>query len=107
MKKVNEELSAILEKNQIKKIALYGYGVNAKRLLEYFSNFDVEVYCVIDKNYREVKCSSAYSLEMEIPDVDSVCVTLCNPEEEIMIRLKTKLPNCFIWKLADLNNRVW
>lgn len=96
--RINEKISS----HRIKCMALYGYGYNAKRLLDYINDMDVEIPYVIDQRFEDITDISAYSLQADLPEVDSVCITLKNPEFEIKNALERKMPNSYIWQLADI-----
>lgn len=101
------ELSRKIEGCGLKNMALYGYGQNARRLFEYLRDIRIEVPYVIDKRYTDITETTAYSLEMELPEVDGVCITLKKPEPEIMETLKEKLPFSYIWQLSDWDIEGW
>lgn len=95
-----EKIHREIEGHGIKRLALYGYGNNASRLMEYLNG--IEIPYVIDRNYVNINEMPAYAPYMDLPEVDSVCITLKKPESEIKDMLEKKLPNSYIWQLADL-----
>ena len=105
--RIFSELSRKIESCRLKNMALYGYGQNARRLFEYFQDIRIEIPYVIDKRYADITETTAYSLEMELPEVEGVCITLKKPEPEIMETLKKKLPFSYIWQLSDLGIEEW
>lgn len=104
---VKSEIAAFLQKNNTKTLALYGYGENARRLMCYLAELGITVSYIIDQNYEEKSFRPAYSLDMDLPPADSVCVTLAQPEQKIVENLKKKLPTACIWRLVDLKNKIW
>lgn len=95
-----------LRSHDITKMALYGYGRNAKRLMEYLDGTGVDIIYVIDRNYKNIKDMKAYSLQMELPPTDAVCITLEKPEEKIREELRHRLPNSYIWQIKDLETDI-
>lgn len=102
-----QEISETLQRNEVKTLALYGYGWNAKRLMCYLTELGVEVSYIIDREYQTKDFRPAYSLKMDLPAVDSVCVTLDSHHQEVITELKRKLPDAHIWQLADAKIRIW
>ncbi len=100
-------LSREIDSCGLSNMALYGYGQNARRLLEYLKDIKIEIPYVIDKRHADIREMTAYSLEMELPEVESVCITLKKPEPEIMEMLKERLPSSYIWQLSDLGIKEW
>ncbi len=107
--KVIAELTAILLEHKIKTMALYGYGSNAKCLMSYLSkmNTDVKIKYVIDQDYQNKDYYPAYSLDMNLPDVDSICITILDPIPEVECVLRKKFRDAYIWKLAELETKAW
>lgn len=104
-KRVAARISKEIQSHNIKNMAFYGYGNNARRLMEYIS--DVEIRYVIDRRYADIRELPAYSLSMDLPEVDSVCITLKKTEKDIKDTLIKKLPKAYIWQLMDLELSEW
>lgn len=103
--KIAAKISREMQNHNIKNMALYGYGNNARRLMGYISG--VEICYVIDKRYADIHELPAYSLSMDLPEVDSVCITLKKTEQGIKDALIKKLPDAYIWQLMDLKMSEW
>ena len=101
------EISNIFLKNQISSAALYGMGNNGKRILLYLNELQIDVKYVIDRNFSEVNFEPVYNLEMDLPTVESVCVTLKKSSLEIIQDIRRKLPKTLIWTLQDISTGVW
>ena len=73
--------------NEIKKIALYGMGVEAKHFLQIAEDIDVEICYGIDRRPNEV-LTPCYKPTDTLPDVDAILITNLRSEiSEIKINL--------------------
>lgn len=106
-KRITAEFINKVQNHGIKSMALYGYGNNARRLMEYITDMKIEIPYVIDRNYVGISDLPAYSLSMDLPEVDSVCITLKKPEREIKNILEKKLSDSYIWQLMDFMSDEW
>lgn len=103
-----ERIKNEIESHMVRRMALYGYGYNARRLMGYLDDMmTIEIPYVIDRNYANIREVPAYPLYTELPMVDSVCITLRKAEPEIRKALESMLPNSYIWQLADLEVDEW
>lgn len=108
-KKWNEILFTIknvFELNKISTLAIYGFGIYAQRFMLYLKELSINVEYVIDKNYSEVNFQPAFNIEMDLPQIDSICITIKNNVYEIQKKLKKKMSNTYIWSLKDLNGII-
>ena len=101
-----EDISTLLRTHNVRTLALYGFGKNARILMEYLSNLDVEVCYIIDQNYSDKVFSPGYTLEMELPPVDSICITPAVPLPEVERRLREKMRDTYIWSLREMKGWV-
>lgn len=102
------ELKKIIQQKNIHKIALYGLGNNAKRLQLYLKQFNIEVLYFIDRNLNQKNVLlPIYNIEMELPQVESICVTSNKITDEWIEYLQKKMPNTQIWKIEELGKEIW
>ena len=101
-----EDIAALLRTHSVHTLALYGFGKNARILMEYLSDLDVEVCYIIDQNYRDKDFSPGYTLEMELPLVDSICITPAVPLPEVELCLREKMRDTYIWNLREMKGWV-
>lgn len=101
-----EDIAALLRTNNVRTLALYGYGQNAKILREYLSRLDVKISYIIDQEYQNKDFSPGYTLEMELPPVDSICITPGIPLPEVECRLREKIRDAYIWSLRGMKGWI-
>ena len=101
-----EDIAALLKTHNVRTLALYGFGKNAEILREYLSGLDVEICYIIDQNYTDKDFSPGYTLEMELPPVDSICVTPAIPLPEVERRLREKMQDTYIWSLREMKGWI-
>lgn len=101
------EIKDIFWSHHLSNVAVYGMGSYGKRVLLYFDEMQIDVAYIIDKNDKELKCNAAYNLDMDLPMVDSVCVSLRKPPADLIQRIRRKLPKSFVWALTDIRTGVW
>lgn len=101
-----EDIAALLKAHSVRTLALYGFGKNASILMEYLSRLGVEICYIIDQNYRDKDFSPGYTLEMELPLVDSICITPAIPLPEVERRLQEKMRDTYIWSLREMKGWV-
>lgn len=97
-------INSILTTNQVSSLSFYGMGMNAKRFFLYLEELGLNIYYGIDRNYSKVHFQPVYSLDMELQEVDSICITIKDWTEELQEELQKKLPNAYIWALVDLDD---
>lgn len=90
-----------------KKLALYGLGNYGKRLMLYLNSMNILVEYVIDKNNTAIDFRHVYNLDSQLPEINSVCVTLKNPPEELYDIIQKVLPSTDIWFLKDVLPSQW
>ncbi len=102
VKQEGKSLVTYLEKNDYKKIAIYGMSYAGETLLEEFRDSEVVVAYAIDRNadgiYTDV---DVVSMEDELAPVDAVVVTAIAFFDEIEEKLSEKL-DCPILSLEDI-----
>lgn len=88
-----------------KKIAIYGMGEFANRLMEELKNSDVEVVYGIDKDVcnSTSRVRNVYSLNDDLPQVDAIVVTPFYDMKSIKCDLKKKV-DCPIVSLEEV---IW
>lgn len=99
-----ESLDEIFKAHQISLLSFYGMGMNAKRLLLYLEELGAGIQYGIDANYVRIHFQPVYSLDMELPVVDSVCITMKSWTVELQKKLQKKMPDVYIWALAELDD---
>lgn len=99
-----ESLDELFKTRRISSLCLYGMGMNAKRLLLYLEELQLEIQYGIDANYAQIHFQPVYSLDMELPVVDSVCITMKKWKNDLQKKIQTKLPDAYIWSLAGLDD---
>lgn len=101
VKQANINLEKYLSDNKITQVAVYGYGILGKAFLNELKNSSISVKCVIDKNFKNIKCTpEAIGLE-SIPDVDAIVVCAVNYYDEISDELHRYTKNTII-SLEDI-----
>ena len=93
-----------MKKHQISSLAVYGMGMNAKRLLLYLQELGLGIQYGIDKNYSLVQFKPAYSLDMELPTVDSICITIKDWTLNLKEEIKRKSLGAYVWVLVELDD---
>lgn len=48
-----------------------------------------------------------YTVEEELPYVDSICITSKKISEEWEVLLKNKMPDTTVWRIEELGDWVW
>ena len=99
-----ESVNSIFKVHHSSSLSFYGMGMNAKRLLLYLEELGVGIKYGIDKNYARIHFQPVYSLDMELPEVDSMCITMKNWTSELQRELQGKLPDAYIWALVELDD---
>lgn len=100
------DAAALLRTHNVHTLALYGYGENARIPMEYLSHLDVEICYIIDQDYQNKDFSPGYTLEMELPPVDSICITPSVPLPEVERRLREKMRDTYIWSLREMQGWI-
>lgn len=90
-----------------KKIAIYGYGIWGKRIKKYLSYLQSKVEYVIDKRWKEIDDVTAYSIEMELPEVDLVFIALYTGAEMVAEAVKNKIQNVQVIVCKDIIPELW
>lgn len=85
-----EKIKAIIEKNELKKIAIYGYGILGKKLDVFCREVNLEVLYAIDKNIKSLSEIEIKSMDEKWPVVDFIVVTAIYEYENIKETLNRK-----------------
>ena len=101
-----EDIAVLLKTHNVRTLALYGFGRNARILMEYLSGLDMEICYIIDQDYKDKDFSPGYTLEMELPPVDSICITPAIPLPEVELRLREKMRDTYIWSLREMTGWI-
>lgn len=102
LKQSGKSLEEYFEKNNYKKIAIYGMGEMGNRLYEELKNSNINIKYAIDKEaecvYSELK---VVDLEEELEEVDVIVVAATFAFEEIEEKLRDQV-DCMIVSLEDV-----
>lgn len=99
-----ESLDELFKTYRITSLSLYGMGMNAKRLFLYLGELRRGIQYGIDANYKQIRFQPVYSLDMELPTVDSVCITMKEWKMDLLKEIQNKLPDAYIWPLVELDD---
>ncbi len=96
-----------LRKNNMERIAVYGYGYLGKTLLEDLKKDGLKVKCIIDKNAAflrtDIKCIDVDMLQEEL---DAVIITIMSgARKQIEERLRERSEAAILW-LEDIVGRL-
>ena len=97
-------LDNIFKARRISSLAFYGMGMNAKRLLLYLEELGMDIRYGIDQNHVRIHFRAVYGMDMELPEVDSVCITIRDWTQGLQKELQEKLPGAYVWALAELDD---
>ena len=93
------KINAFFIDRNIKRVALYGLGGEAKRFLQLLNDLNIQIEYGIDRSHRDL-LPQCYSLSQELPPVDAVLIT--NRAGIKAIREDIKLcMNCHIISLQE------
>lgn len=102
------QLKEKIKMEHICTLAIYGAGNYAKRLQLYLNEIDMKVAYYIDKGQVHKKSPiPVYTIDMELPLVDSICITSDKISKKWEAQLKQKLPDTKIWRVKELSDTVW
>lgn len=88
--------------NDMRNIAIYGFGVVGRLLENELKDTDVSVRYIIDKNAENCSTKNKkYTPDEELPDVDAVVVTAVTYFDEIEKMMSSKM-RCPIVSLEDI-----
>lgn len=90
-----------LFQNDIKRIAIYGYGILGKALFVELKNSKIEIVCIVDNNYANIYADIPAVGTDNIPNVDAIIITALNYYDEIETTLLGKC-NYTIISLEDI-----
>jgi len=90
-----------------KKICIYAFGRWGKRLKRYLDNLGIQISYVIDKQYMDIKEAVAYSIDMELPEVDLVIIALKEGADEAAEAVAEKLPGAMKLMLSEMKPDLW
>lgn len=102
IKQEGKNLSSYFEKNQYKKIAIYGMSYVGETLLDELKGGEIEVAYGIDKNASGVYADlDIVSVEDTLEEVDAIVVTAITFFDEIEEKLSEKV-SCPVLSLEDI-----
>lgn len=90
-----------------KKICIYGYGIWGKRLKRYLDYLKIPVEYILDKQFEKINEIKAYSLEMDLPQVDVVFVALNKEAEKVKEQIKNKMVDADIILCKNIVPVMW
>lgn len=90
------------QNNGIYTLALYGLGRNAKRLFRYLKEIEISPIYGIDRSGISIENLAMYRIDDELPQVDSICITLKNVPTGLVEKLQAKMPEANIWCVEEL-----
>jgi len=104
MQRLSHVIAEVLHSKKIKKIALYGYGILGKWLLDILKYTGIEVACIIDRRFQEIQCHlPVLSPDCPLPELDAVIVSVYTDFTNIApaLRKKTTKPILSLTGLLD------
>lgn len=102
VKQEGKNLSSFFEKNDYKRIAIYGMSYAGETLVEELKGTDTQVAYGIDKNADSIYADvDIVSMEDELEEVDAIVVTAITFFDEIEEKLSKKVV-CPIISLEDI-----
>lgn len=101
LKQKGVKLEKWLIQNDIKQIAIYGYGILGKVLLSELKDSSIEVISIIEKNYTRIYADVPVVSIDDVPQVDAVIVSVVNYYDEIENDLLLRC-KCAIISLEDV-----
>ena len=90
LRQQNLDLTDWIISNDLKRIAIYGYGILGKAFLAELENSSIEVVCVADKNFKNIHINVPTVSPDSIPDCDAVIITVVNYYDDIEKELLNK-----------------
>lgn len=90
IKEKNISLENYFKENNFKKIAIYGYGIFAKHLIEELKDSEILIEYIIDKRVGVCTKKPVYSPQDQLPDADAVIVCSFYYYKEIFGVLRKK-----------------
>ncbi|MCM1261849.1 MAG: hypothetical protein NC313_03935 [Butyrivibrio sp.] len=102
VKQEGKNLASYFERNEYKKIAIYGMSYVGETLIDELKDTDIKVAYGIDKNAGAIYADvDIVSIEDDLEDVDAVVVTAITFFDEIEEKLSVKM-DCPIISLEDI-----
>lgn len=90
-----------------KTVCIYAYGQWGKRLKRYLDCLGIRVNYVIDKQFDKIKEMKAYSIEMDLSQVDVILVALSKGAEEAAKIVKNKMHEAKVILCQDIKPEIW
>lgn len=102
VKQEGKNLSVYFDKNNYKKIAVYGMSYAGETLIEELRGTNIEIAYAIDKNANSIYSDiNVVTMEDNLEDVDAIVVTAITAFDEIEERLQSKV-DCPVISLEDI-----
>jgi len=89
-----------------KKIAIYAYGTWGKKLKQYLDELDIRVEYIIDRKYANIKEVKAYSIDMDLPQIDLLFIALKDGAEDVRKAMEKKMPGTEIVLYGDIKPNI-
>ena len=106
IKQKGKNLKPYFEKNNYKKIAVYGMGYVGKRLLNELKDSEIEVAYGIDKNASSMSADiKLITMDDDFEEVDAVVITVLTDFDDICDALSRKI-NCPFISIEDIVNEI-
>lgn len=104
-KEVFGDLNTYFEKQDVKKIAIYGLGAIGHAFLKIVNKLNVDLVYGIDREKKQIEGLQVYTPEHDLEKVDAVIITLKLHNKEVEELLKSKFENVYYWH--DIATRNW
>lgn len=102
VKQEGKNLSVYFDKNNYKKIAVYGMSYAGETLIEELRGTNIEIAYAIDKNANAIYSDiNVVTMEDNLEDVDAIVVTAITAFDEIEEQLQSKV-DCPVISLEDI-----
>lgn len=101
VKQKQESLAEYFCHNEMKNIAIYGFGVVGRLLESELKDSNISVRYIIDKSVNSCSIKKIYTPDEELPDVDAIIVTAVTYFDEIEKNMSSKM-RCPIISLEDI-----
>ena len=107
-----DAINSFFEKNKIKTVAIYGFGVCGHAFYQLSMNLRVDVEYAIDKRSIDGQELSIYSPDDDLPKVDAALITMNSRNKDIESLLSNHLEVVYYWNeildkiISDYRRRV-
>lgn len=106
IKQKGKSLKSYFEKNNLKKIAVYGMSYVGMQLLNELKDSEIEVAYGIDRNADNINSDiKLITMDDDFEDVDAVVITTLTGFDEICDALSRKI-DCYFISIEDILNEI-